>query len=141
MIAVEAPVILADEPTASLDPRYQIDAMRLLRGAAEGALVIVVSHELGLAARFADTVLVLDHGRLVASGPPHRGALGRDAGARVRGGAIRHEHDGAAVIVPWAPICLLRWISIILQKLCRAPEGRPIGRASPRSIPAPTSSY
>ena len=71
MLAVEAPVILADEPTASLDPRYQLDVMKTLRAAADqGVLVIVVTHDLGLAARFADTVLVLSEGRLVAQGTP-----------------------------------------------------------------------
>ena len=55
VLAVEAPVILADEPTASLDPRHQIDVMKTLRASADpGALVIVVTHDLGLAARFAD---------------------------------------------------------------------------------------
>ena len=55
VLAVEAPVILADEPTASLDPRHQIDVMKNLRAAADkGVLVIVVTHDLGLAARFAD---------------------------------------------------------------------------------------
>ena len=55
VLAVEAPVILADEPTASLDPRHQIDVMKSLRAAADqGVLVIVVTHDLGLAARFAD---------------------------------------------------------------------------------------
>ena len=71
VLAVEAPVILADEPTSSLDPRHQIDVMKTLRAAAdEGALVIVVTHDLGLAARFADTVLVLSEGRLVSQGAP-----------------------------------------------------------------------
>ena len=71
VLAVEAPVMLADEPTASLDPRYQIDVMTNLRNAADGGvLVIVVTHDLGLAARFADTVLVLSEGRLVAQGAP-----------------------------------------------------------------------
>ncbi len=71
VLAVEAPVLLADEPTASLDPRYQIDVMKNLRDAADGGmLVIVVTHDLGLAARFADTVLVLSDGRLVAQGAP-----------------------------------------------------------------------
>ena len=52
VLAVEAPVILADEPTASLDPRHQIDVMKNLRAAADkGVLVIVVTHDLGLAAR------------------------------------------------------------------------------------------
>src|SRR5438270_5329653 len=69
VLAVEAPVVLADEPTASLDPRYQLDVMKNLRGAADrGVLVVVVTHDLGLAARFADTVLVLSDGRLVAQG-------------------------------------------------------------------------
>jgi iron complex transport system ATP-binding protein len=63
-LAVEAPVILADEPTASLDPRHQIDVMKNLRTTADkGVLVIVVTHDLGLAARFADHVLVLREGR------------------------------------------------------------------------------
>ncbi len=69
VLAVEAPVILADEPTSSLDPRHQLDVMKTLRKTAdEGVLVIVVTHDLGLAARFADTVLVLSDGRLVSQG-------------------------------------------------------------------------
>ena len=71
VLAVEAPVILADEPTASLDPRHQIDVMKNLRATADkGVLVIVVTHDLGLAARFADHVLVLREGRLVSQGAP-----------------------------------------------------------------------
>jgi len=71
VLAVEAPIVLADEPIASLDPRYQIDVMINLRGAADrGVLVVVVTHDLGLAARFADTVLVLSDGCLVAQGKP-----------------------------------------------------------------------
>ena len=71
VLAVEAPVILADEPTSSLDPRHQIDVMKTLRTAADqGGLVIVVTHDLGLASRFADTVLVLSEGRLVSHGAP-----------------------------------------------------------------------
>ena len=81
VLAVEAPVVLADEPTASLDPRYQIDVMINLRSAADrGVLVLVVTHDLGLAARFADIVLVLSGGRLVAQGKPERSAIGPDHG-------------------------------------------------------------
>ena len=84
VLAVEAPIVLADEPTASLDPRYQIDVMINLRSAADrGVLVVVVTHDLGLAARFADTVLVLSDGRLVAQGKPAAGAFGADHGRRV----------------------------------------------------------
>ena len=46
VLAVEAPVILADEPTASLDPRHQIDVMKTLRRAADqGTLVIVPRYQ------------------------------------------------------------------------------------------------
>jgi iron complex transport system ATP-binding protein len=105
VLAVEAPVILADEPTASLDPRYQIDVMTNLRKAADGGvLVIVVTHDLGLAARFSDTVLVLSEGRLVAQGPP-AAALSEQIMADVfRISAYRAEHQREAVIVPWAGI-------------------------------------
>ena len=84
VLAVEAPVILADEPTASLDPRHQIDVMKNLRATADsGVLVIVVTHDLGLAARFADHVLVLREGRLVSQGAPAEALSEAGDGGRV----------------------------------------------------------
>jgi iron complex transport system ATP-binding protein len=105
VFAVEAPVILADEPTASLDPRHQFDVMNSLRVAADrGVLVIVVTHDLGLAARFADTVLVLSQGRLVAQGAPTQ-ALSEQVMAQVfRVSAYRAEYQSEPVIVPWAEV-------------------------------------
>jgi iron complex transport system ATP-binding protein len=105
VFAVEAPVILADEPTSSLDPRHQIDIMKTLRTAADkGTLVIVVTHDLGLAARFADIVLVLSDGRLVSQGAATE-ALSEQVMADVfRIRAYRTEYQREAVIVPWAEI-------------------------------------
>ncbi|MCC8967662.1 ABC transporter ATP-binding protein [Bradyrhizobium sp. Pear76] len=105
VLAVEAPVILADEPTASLDPRHQIDVMQKLRNVADtGVLVIVVTHDLGLAARFADHVLVLSEGRLAAQGAPDA-ALSESVLASVfRVSAYRAEFQREAVIVPWADV-------------------------------------
>jgi iron complex transport system ATP-binding protein len=105
VLAVEAPVILADEPTSSLDPRHQIDVLKTLRLATgKGALVIVVTHDLGLAARFADTILVLSDGRLVSQGAPME-ALSEQIMADVfRIRAYRTEFQREAVIVPWAEI-------------------------------------
>jgi iron complex transport system ATP-binding protein len=105
VFAVEAPVILADEPTFSLDPRHQIDVMKSLRAAADkGTLVIVVTHDLGLAARFADQMLVLSDGRLVSHGVPVE-ALSEQVMADVfRISAYRAEYQREAVIVPWAEI-------------------------------------
>jgi iron complex transport system ATP-binding protein len=70
VLASEAPIILADEPTAALDPRHQLVVMELLRQTArKGSAVLAVVHDLTLAARFADRVLVMDRGRIVADAP------------------------------------------------------------------------
>lgn len=70
-LAVQAPILLADEPTAALDARHQLAIMATLKAeAARGALVIAVTHDILLAARFADHVMVMDEGRLVADGAP-----------------------------------------------------------------------
>jgi iron complex transport system ATP-binding protein len=105
VLAVEAPIVLADEPTASLDPRYQIDVMINLRSAADrGVLVVVVTHDLGLAARFSDTVLVLSDGRLVAQGKPEQ-ALSEQIMADVfRISAYRADYRNETVILPWAGV-------------------------------------
>jgi iron complex transport system ATP-binding protein len=105
VLAVEAPVILADEPTSSLDPRHQIDVMKTLRAAADhGTLVIVVTHDLGLAARFADTILVLSDGRLVSQGAPAEALSETIMGDVFRVSAYRAEYQREAVIVPWTEI-------------------------------------
>jgi iron complex transport system ATP-binding protein len=105
VLAVEAPVILADEPTASLDPRHQFDVMKSLRASADkGVLVIVVTHDLGLAARFADTVMVLSDGRLVSQGAPAEALSEKIMGEVFRISAYRAEYQREAVIVPWAEI-------------------------------------
>ncbi len=70
-LATEAAVLLADEPTVSLDPRHQLVVMGLLRDAARaGGAVLAVVHDLALAARFADRVAIMENGRLVADAPP-----------------------------------------------------------------------
>jgi iron complex transport system ATP-binding protein len=105
VLAVEAPVILADEPIASLDPRHQIDVMKSLRTAADGGvLVIVVTHDLGLAARFADHVMVLSAGRLVSQGAPGNALSEQVMHDVFRISAYRAEYQREAVIVPWADV-------------------------------------
>jgi iron complex transport system ATP-binding protein len=105
VLAVEAPVVLADEPTASLDPRYQIDVMINLRNAADrGVLVLVVTHDLGLAARFADTVLVLSNGRLAAQGKPAQALSDQLMADVFRISAYRADYRDEAVILPWSGV-------------------------------------
>jgi iron complex transport system ATP-binding protein len=70
-LATQAPVLLADEPTAALDPRHQLIVMELLRTAAHsGNAILAITHDLTLAARFADRVLVMNEGRIVADDAP-----------------------------------------------------------------------
>ncbi len=103
VLAVEADVLLADEPTAALDPRHQLAIMADLKAeAARGALVLAVTHDLGLAARFADFVVLIDKGRLIASGAP-QAVLTRENLADVYGIQAYHtEIAGEPVIVPWS---------------------------------------
>jgi iron complex transport system ATP-binding protein len=79
--------------------------MKKLRDVADsGVLVIVVTHDLGLAARFADTVLVMSDGRLVAHGSP-ADALSNAIMADVfRISAYRADYQSETVILPWAGI-------------------------------------
>lgn len=70
-LAQETPLLLADEPIASLDPAQQIRTLALLRGlAAQGRGILAALHELPLAARFCTHLAVLHKGRLVAFGAP-----------------------------------------------------------------------
>ena len=71
VLATEARLILADEPTAALDPAQQLGVLDLLRGLGEaGHVVVAVLHDLTLAARFAHRVAVMQAGRVVAEGRP-----------------------------------------------------------------------
>jgi iron complex transport system ATP-binding protein len=70
-LAQDAPLLLADEPTAGLDPSHQIGLMRIFAElASEGHGIVASMHELGLAARWCSRLILLDGGRIVADGPP-----------------------------------------------------------------------
>jgi iron complex transport system ATP-binding protein len=102
-LAQEAPVLIADEPTSQLDLGATIGVASLLRGlVGEGLAVLLVVHDLALAAAIADTVVVVSEGRTVASGAAatvldHQ-RLGDVWGADAR----LTEHDGrTALHVAW----------------------------------------
>ena len=88
-VAQEAPVLLLDEPTVHLDLRHQVEAMELLRDLNErdGTALIAVLHDLGLAAHFFPRLVIVEHGRIVADGPPGRGPHRRADPRDVRRGA------------------------------------------------------
>jgi iron complex transport system ATP-binding protein len=67
-LAQEPRILVLDEPTNHLDIRHQLELLRLLRGL--GLAVVCTLHDLTLAAEFADRVLILDQGRVIADAPP-----------------------------------------------------------------------
>lgn len=70
-LTVQAPLLVADEPIAGLDPDAQLLVLERLRTRADGGGGVLVSlHDLTLAARIADRIVVLDQGRVAADGPP-----------------------------------------------------------------------
>jgi iron complex transport system ATP-binding protein len=102
-LAVEAPLLLADEPLAALDPAHQIEVMALLRDEAQrGATVIAVLHDLTVAARWCDRLLLLHRGRLAADGDP-RAVLTAETIRSVYGvSAFIGEAEGEPLVVPLA---------------------------------------
>ncbi|WP_290806060.1 heme ABC transporter ATP-binding protein [Herbiconiux sp.] len=71
VLAQRTRILLLDEPTAALDIGHQEDVLRIARAQADlGDTVVVVLHDLGLAAAFADRVCLLENGRVVADGTP-----------------------------------------------------------------------
>lgn len=97
-LAADAPLILADEPIAALDPRHQHDVMALFRGFADrGGGALVVLHDLALAARYADRLIWMKDGRIVADGPtaetltPARIADVYGVRARIAGGGAETD--------------------------------------------------
>jgi iron complex transport system ATP-binding protein len=77
-LATGAPLLLADEPVAALDPRHALVVLDVLRAhARNGGLVVAVMHDLTLAARFADDILLLDRGGLPTPSASGLGCCGR----------------------------------------------------------------
>ncbi len=71
LLAGEPEILLADEPVQGLDPAHALQVMELLRAVAEGGRgVLVVLHDLALAARFCHRILLLDQKKIVAAGRP-----------------------------------------------------------------------
>ena len=100
-LASEARIILADEPFAQLDPSHQLHAMEVLRASADaGALVIVVLHDLSIAARHASRVLLLSEGQVAADGPPTTTLVSETLRKTFGIDAFIGDHAGAPVILP-----------------------------------------
>ena len=69
-LAQEPETLLLDEPTTFLDLKHQFALYELLSALAKRMLVVAVTHDLNLALRFSDRVIVMENGRIAAQGPP-----------------------------------------------------------------------
>ncbi|MDD5351048.1 MAG: ABC transporter ATP-binding protein [Chthoniobacteraceae bacterium] len=104
-LAGDPKLLLVDEPGAGLDPFHQLQLMETLQAfARRGMGILVVMHDLGLAARFCSGLLALHQGRLVASGEPEA-VLSDALLAKAHGiTAFRGRCQDAPVLVPWSRV-------------------------------------
>ncbi|GGF50762.1 iron ABC transporter ATP-binding protein [Azorhizobium oxalatiphilum] len=93
------PLLLLDEPTSALDLAHQVQVMRCIRSYAEiqGAVVVIVLHDLELACRWADAIAVLKDGALAAFGSPEQ-AITPDTLRQAYGVEARIDRDAAGRI-------------------------------------------
>ncbi|MGD9797273.1 MAG: heme ABC transporter ATP-binding protein [Acidimicrobiia bacterium] len=123
VLVQQTPVLLLDEPTANLDLRHQHLVVAVARSRADaGVAVVAVLHDVALAAAYADRVVSLDQGRLVACGPP----------AEVLTGALLsdlYRHPVTTVAHPSQP-----WDVPVAERLDPGPAPARGGRHSIRSL-------
>lgn len=102
VFAAQPELILADEPVAALDPYHQLHVMELLREhARRGGAVIAVLHDLNLAARFCDRLILMSCGQIICAGNA-REVLDAEHLRGVYGVEARVLEDGGEyAVVPW----------------------------------------
>lgn len=101
-LAVEAPLLLADEPTTALDPYHQLHVMEILRARARaGAGILTVLHDLALAARFMDRVILMHAGAIAAEGKPSEVLTPENLARTYRIEALTSTNAGEPFVLPW----------------------------------------
>ena len=103
LLCQETPIALLDEPTSSLDIGHQALVMRAFRDrAAEGKVVVTVVHDLNLAGRFCDRLVLLDQGTVVSDGPPDEVLVGETLSQiySCRITVIANPETGGPLVVP-----------------------------------------
>ncbi|MCF6216158.1 MAG: ABC transporter ATP-binding protein [Emcibacter sp.] len=102
-LASGATYILADEPVASLDPFHQLQVMEILKAhAAAGGAVLVVLHDLGLAARTCDRLILLHEGQMIDQGPPAHILSDKNLSRFFGISVSRWQENGKNFLVPHA---------------------------------------
>lgn len=100
-LAGEPSLLLADEPTSSLDPGHAIDVMQKLQSLAKGGMsLVVVMHDLTLAARHCDRLVLLNARKIAADGPPAKVLTPERLAAGFGIRAFYQETQDGPLIVP-----------------------------------------
>lgn len=101
-LAVQPQLLLVDEPVAGLDPAHQLTVMdTLARKAREGMAVVAVLHDLPLAARFCDRLLLLHDATVLAQGTPHEVLTQEHLKTALQVTVLQGEKDGIPYSLPW----------------------------------------
>ena len=101
-IVTAAPYLLADEPVAALDPYHQLQVMDILRQRADmGQGVLIVLHDLSLARRFCDELLLLNKGQVLAYGSPEDVLTADNLEKAYNIRAAEWQREGEHFLVPW----------------------------------------
>lgn len=102
-LASGATYILADEPIASLDPFHQLQVMEILKAhAAAGGAALVVLHDLGLAARTCDRLILLHEGQMIDQGPPAKILSDKNLSRFFGVSVSRWQENGESFLAPHA---------------------------------------
>ncbi|MFJ8980666.1 ABC transporter ATP-binding protein [Streptomyces sp. NPDC102282] len=106
VLAQQTPVVLLDEPTSALDLGHAVEVLELVREvAAAGRTVVMVQHDLAAASRYADLLVAMKDGRVVARGEPSATvdeALVKELYG-VEADILRAPGDASPVVVPRSP--------------------------------------
>ena len=93
----QAPLLLADEPIAPLDPYYQIDMMEQLKALTPQKTCVVAIHHLDLAYRFCDEIILLDKGKILAHGET-QAVLNAENLAKAFGVEVKIDKENSAIL-------------------------------------------
>jgi iron complex transport system ATP-binding protein len=95
-------ILLADEPISGLDPAHRLKVLEIFRALSRaGHTVVVVLHDLTLAARYCDRLVLMDQGKIVADGPPVDVLTPQTLSRYYGVSATIAMHDGELMVVPW----------------------------------------
>jgi ABC-type cobalamin/Fe3+-siderophores transport system ATPase subunit len=119
-LAQEPRVLVLDEPTAALDVRHEMELFELIRSLVDGGLAgLVITHHINLAARFADRIVLVDRGRIVADGAP----------------SVVLRREAVSQVFQW-PVAVTPWIDgspqVVPLRRDEQPPGAPASGTAPQ---------